>query len=49
MEENKKRFMDYVNLRLKQKEYKKRLLYSDIADLRIKSIEKSRNRKNGQF
>ncbi|ACQ52565.1 hypothetical protein [Clostridium botulinum] len=41
--------MDYANLRLKQKEYKKRLLYSDIADLRIKSIEKSRNRKNGQF
>ncbi|EDU35727.1 MULTISPECIES: hypothetical protein [Clostridium] len=49
MEENKKRFMDYANLRLRQKEYKKKLLYADITDLRVKSIEKSRGRKKGQF
>ncbi|GAA0082445.1 MULTISPECIES: hypothetical protein [Clostridium] len=49
MEENKKRFMEYANLRLRQKEYRKRLLYADITDLRVKSIEKSRGRKKGQF
>ncbi len=49
MEENKKRFMEYANLRLRQKEYRKRLLYADITDLRVKGIEKSRGRKKGQF
>lgn len=49
MKSNKERFMQYANWRLKQKEYKKKLIESDIANLQIKAMEKTRNRKISQF
>lgn len=49
MKTNKDKFMDYVDLRLREKKYKERLLNSNITDIQIKSMEKTRRRKVGQI
>ncbi|MBM7869326.1 hypothetical protein JOC70_000795 [Clostridium pascui] len=49
MKTNKDKFMDYVNLRIKEKKYKDRLLNSNIKDIQIKGMEKTRRRKIGQI
>lgn len=49
MKTNKDKFMDYVNLRIKEKKYKDRLLKSNIKDIQIKGMEKTRRRKIGQI
>ena len=49
MKSNKEKFMEYVTLRLRQKKYKDKLLNSNIKDIQIKGMEKTRRRKVGQF
>ena len=41
--------MEYARYRLKQKEYKERLLNSNIKDAQIKGMERTSRRKIGQI
>ncbi len=47
MKTNKDKFMDYVDLRLREKKYKDKLLKSNIKDIQIKGMEKITRRKVG--
>lgn len=49
MKSKKDKFMEYVDLRLREKKYKKKLLNSNIKDIQIKGMEKTTRRKVGQF
>ncbi|KGO12786.1 ABC transporter permease [Clostridium botulinum] len=49
MKTNKDKFMDYADLRLREKKYKAKLLKSNIKDIQIKGMEKTTCRKVGQF
>ncbi|APQ73882.1 hypothetical protein [Clostridium botulinum] len=49
MKTKKDKFMDYVDLRLREKKYKDKLLKSNIKDIQIKGMEKTTRRKVGQF
>ncbi|APC85209.1 hypothetical protein [Clostridium botulinum] len=49
MKTNKDKFMDYADLRLREKKYKAKLLKSNIKDIQIKGMEKTARRKVGQF
>ncbi|EKN40404.1 hypothetical protein CFSAN001627_19863 [Clostridium botulinum CFSAN001627] len=47
MKTNKDKFMDYADLRLREKKYKAKLLKSNIKDIQIKGMEKTARRKVG--